>query len=74
LAPMGKNDYNWSPPKVHIYESSNHGTKIYYCIDVAKKNGDNCVSHERIYQFIWEDKRKKGTTLETEDVAIKSEV
>ena len=28
---------------------------------VAKKNGDNCVSHERIYQFIWQDKRKKGT-------------
>ncbi len=26
----------------------------------AKKNGDKCVSHERIYQFIWEDKRKKG--------------
>ena len=28
---------------------------------VAKTNGDNCVSHERIYQFIWQDKRKKGT-------------
>lgn len=28
---------------------------------VAKKNGDTCVSHERIYQFVWEDKRKKGT-------------
>lgn len=28
---------------------------------VAKKNGDKCVSHERIYQFIWQDKRKKGT-------------
>jgi IS30 family transposase len=27
---------------------------------VAKKNGDFCVSHERIYQFIWKDKRQKG--------------
>lgn len=27
---------------------------------VAKKNGDACVSHERIYQFIWKDKRQKG--------------
>ena len=26
----------------------------------AKKNGDACVSHERIYQFIWKDKRQKG--------------
>ena len=26
---------------------------------VAKTNGDNCVSHERIYQFIWQDKRKR---------------
>lgn len=26
----------------------------------AKKNGDKCVSHERIYQFIWKDKRQKG--------------
>jgi IS30 family transposase len=28
---------------------------------IAKKNGDICVSHERIYQFIWKDKRQKGT-------------
>lgn len=28
---------------------------------VAKKNGDKCVSHERIYQFVWKDKRQKGT-------------
>lgn len=27
----------------------------------AKKNGDKCVSHERIYQFIWKDKRQKGS-------------
>ena len=27
----------------------------------AKLNGDKCVSHERIYQFIWKDKRQKGT-------------
>lgn len=27
----------------------------------AKINGDKCVSHERIYQFIWKDKRQKGT-------------
>lgn len=27
---------------------------------VAKINGDKCVSHERIYQFIWKDKRQKG--------------
>ena len=37
FAPMEKNDYNCSPPKVHIYESFNQGTKIYYCIDVAKR-------------------------------------
>ena len=23
----------------------------------AKKNGEACVSHERIYQFIWKDKK-----------------
>ncbi len=28
---------------------------------VAKIKGDKCVSHERIYQFIWKDKRQKGT-------------
>lgn len=28
---------------------------------VAKIKGDICVSHERIYQFIWKDKRQKGT-------------
>ena len=28
---------------------------------IAKKNGDICVSHERIFQFIWKDKRQKGT-------------
>ena len=28
---------------------------------LPKQNGDNCVSHERIYQFIWKDKRQKGT-------------
>ena len=27
---------------------------------VAKKNRETCVSHERIYQFIWKDKRQKG--------------
>lgn len=27
---------------------------------VSKLNGDVCVSHERIYQFIWKDKRQKG--------------
>lgn len=27
---------------------------------IAKKNGDHCVSHERIYQFIWKDKRQNG--------------
>jgi len=28
---------------------------------IAKRNGDKCVSHERIYQFIWKDKHQKGT-------------
>jgi len=28
---------------------------------VAKKDGVECVSHERIYQYIWQDKRKGGT-------------
>ncbi|MEA4935337.1 MAG: IS30 family transposase [Paludibacter sp.] len=28
---------------------------------VAKKDGDKCVSHERIYQFVWKNKRQKGT-------------
>ena len=27
---------------------------------IAKKNGETCVSHERIYQFIWKDKRQNG--------------
>jgi len=29
-------------------------------VGVAKKEGVACVSHERIYQHIWKDKRKKG--------------
>jgi IS30 family transposase len=29
-------------------------------VGVAKKQGVACVSHERIYQHIWKDKRKKG--------------
>lgn len=29
-------------------------------VGLAKKKGISCVSHERIYQFIWEDKRQKG--------------
>lgn len=28
---------------------------------VAKKDGVKSVSHERIYQFVWKDKRQKGT-------------
>jgi hypothetical protein len=30
FALMEKNDYNCSPLKVHIYESSNQRAKIYY--------------------------------------------
>ena len=30
-------------------------------VGIAKINGDACVSIERIYQHIWQDKRKKGT-------------
>ena len=30
----------------------------------AKANGISCVSHERIYQHIWENKRKNGTLHE----------
>lgn len=30
----------------------------------AKKEGIICVSHERIYQYIWADKRKKGILYE----------
>ena len=26
----------------------------------ARKDGVDCVSHECIYQHVWEDKRKKG--------------
>jgi len=29
-------------------------------IGSSKLEGKDCVSHERIYQFIWEDKKKKG--------------
>jgi len=28
---------------------------------IAKKQGVECVSHETIYQFVWNDKRGKGT-------------
>ena len=37
FAPMEKNDYTCSPSKVHIYESSNQRTKIYYLHYVAKR-------------------------------------
>ena len=30
-------------------------------VGIAKKEGLPCVSHERIYQHIWSDKRRKGT-------------
>ncbi len=33
-------------------------------VGVAKKEGVACVSHERIYQHIWKDKRKKGNLYE----------
>ena len=29
-------------------------------VGTSKKDGINCVSHERIYQHIWEDKKHKG--------------
>lgn len=29
----------------------------------AKKEGVACVSHERIYQYIWADKKKKGNSI-----------
>lgn len=29
-------------------------------VGVAKKEGIKCVSHERIYQYIWEDKKQGG--------------
>lgn len=29
-------------------------------VGIMKKNGDPTVSHERIYQFIWDDKKQKG--------------
>lgn len=29
-------------------------------VGTSKKDGINCVSHERIYQHIWEDKKSKG--------------
>lgn len=33
-------------------------------VGVSKKNNVACVSHERIYQHIWEDKKRKGTLFE----------
>jgi len=33
-------------------------------VGAAEKEGIACVSHERIYQHIWEDKRKKGNLYE----------
>lgn len=38
-------------------------------VGTARKTGINCVSHERIYQYIWKDKKKGGdlyTHLRTE--------
>jgi IS30 family transposase len=29
-------------------------------VGTARKSGDNCVSHERIYQYIWKDKKEGG--------------
>jgi transposase, IS30 family len=29
-------------------------------VGVAKKEGINCVSHERIYQYLWKDKKQGG--------------
>lgn len=33
-------------------------------VGVSKKNDIPCVSHERIYQHIWEDKKRKGMLFE----------
>ena len=33
-------------------------------VGISKKNGIICVSHERIYQHIWEDKKRKGILFE----------
>lgn len=30
-------------------------------VGIAKIHGDKCVSHERIYQFIWKEKRQNET-------------
>ena len=34
----------------------------------CKLEGRPCVSHERIYQYIWEDKMRKGSSIYTCDI------
>lgn len=45
-------------------------------VGIAQKEGKPCVSHKRIYQHIWEDKKKGGTLythLHTKASAMASE-
>ncbi len=40
-------------------------------VGVAKKKDINCVSHERIYQYLWQDKRQGGKNINTYELKVK---
>lgn len=49
------------PVKNYVTEKLEQKYSPEQIVGEARKNGIECVSHERIYQHIWEDKGKKGT-------------
>src|SRR5690554_918641 len=63
---LKRQDYKYKPrtftPEVekHIRDKLRLKYSPEQIAGAAKMNGDKCVSHERIYQFIWKDKRQKG--------------
>jgi transposase, IS30 family len=48
------------PIKTYVIEKLAKKYSPEQIVGQARKDGVACVSHERIYQHIWEDKRKKG--------------
>lgn len=63
---LKRQDYKYKPrtftPEVekHIRDKLRLKYSPEQIAGAAKMNGDKCVSHERIYQFIRKDKRQKG--------------
>jgi len=46
--------------RIHVENLLNDDLSPEQIVGISKKQGKACVSHERIYQYIWQDKKEKG--------------